>query len=303
MPIDGPILVTGARGFLGSNIVALARANGRDVVAAYRGATRSPDAPLDVCDAAGVEEIFATVEPSLVIHCASYGVNYADQDPELALAVNVHGPLRVLTAAARHEVMRFVHVGSCFEYGSQSGKITEEAPLNPTAIYGATKAAASLLMRERARALGVPLLVVRPFGMWGPGEAMYRLIPQVIKACVNGCPLQLTACEVVRDYTYVEDMADRILALALSPDLEPATTVNAGSGQGIVLRDFVLSIARMMKGERLMHFGELQNRPTEMASLVADVRRMRNVLGERPETSLSEGIRRTVARLSSAPSK
>jgi len=267
------------------------------VVATYRGASGGDAIPLDVCDATSVEEAFRAVLPSLVIHCASYGVNYADQDPDLALTVNVHGALYVLTAAARYGVIRFLHVGSCFEYGSQRGRIPEEAPLNPTAIYGATKAAATLLMRQRARDLGVPLIIARPFGMWGPGEPTYRLIPQVVMACINRLPLKLTCCDVLRDYSYVEDVADSIVALALASEIGGGTIVNIGSGRSIILRDLVLSVARFLGGETLMHFGELESRPTEMASLVADVQRLRNTLGDRHETPLSQGIQRMITQL------
>jgi nucleoside-diphosphate-sugar epimerase len=216
------------------------------------------------------------------------------------MAVNVQGTLNVLAAAARHGAQRFLHIGSCFEYGSKPEPITEEELLTPTALYGATKAAATLLVIERARSLNVPLVIARPFGMWGPGEGPHRLVPQIIAACVNREPLNLTACDVIRDYTYVEDMAANILALAQTPGIPPGTIVNMGSGQGIRLRDFVLSVARVLDGADLMRFGVLPHRPTEMPSLVADVTRMRELLGSRPATLLNEGVRRMMTGVQSA---
>lgn len=290
------LLVTGARGFLGSHLIAHAQREGWDAVAAYRGSSKDGAVSLDVCDTASVDAAFDAVAPSHVIHCAAYGVNYADQDPDRALAVNVHGALRVLDAAARHHVRRFVHVGSCFEYGSHRGPISEDTSLNPTAIYGSTKAAGTLIIRERAQSLGVPLLVARPFGMWGPGEAAHRLVPQIIAACLKRSPLKLTGCEVTRDYTYVEDMADRILSLLRADDVSSGTIINIGTGKPIVLRDFVVSIAKFLSGEDLMRFGEVPYRPTEMASIVADVTRMHQVLsGECRQTSLAEGLERMLA--------
>jgi nucleoside-diphosphate-sugar epimerase len=210
--------------------------------------------------------------------------------------VNVHGSLSVLSAAARYGVRRFVHVGSCFEYGSKAGQIAEDTVPTPTAIYGASKAAATVLLKERAHALGICLLVVRPFGIWGPGEAANRLIPQVVSACLNRSPLELTSCEVIRDLTYVEDMAANILQLALLEALPAGTVVNVGSGQGTVLRDFVLSVAELLGGVDLMQFGALRYRPTEMPSLVADITRLHQLLGDLPITPLVDGVRRMVAR-------
>lgn len=291
------ILVTGANGFIGSHVIACARDQGLHAVATYRGARESGTVHLDVCDPEGIDNAFSEVLPSHVVHCAAYGVNYADQDVDLALAVNVRGSLRVLESAARHGVRRFVHLGSCFEYGSYTNPIAEDATLNPTAIYGVSKAAATLLLRERAHALSIPLIVARPFGTWGPREAAHRLIPQVLSACMNHSPIKLTACEVIRDYTYVEDMAECILRLLFVDDVPTGTIVNVGSGRSVVLRDFVLAIARMFDADDLLQFGALPYRPTEMTSLVADTSRLRDMLGELPRTSLEEGVRQMVAQI------
>lgn len=289
------ILVTGASGFLGSHVVARARAQGLDPVAGSRLSLASGSVHLDVCDQQSIVAAFHTVSPSVVIHCAAYGVNYADQDQNTALAVNIHGALGVLSAAAQFGVRRFVHVGSAAEYGSHLSPINEDAPLKPTAIYGSTKAAQTILMRERARALSVPLLVVRPFGIWGPGEGMHHLVPQVIEACISRSPLKLTSCEVIRDYTYVEDMADDILQLALTELDVSDAILNLGTGKGVVLRDFVLAVARTLDGIDLMRFGALPYRPTEMQSLMADMTRAHDLLGARTRTSIGEGVRRIVA--------
>src|SRR5688572_17398017 len=291
------ILVTGARGFIGSHIVTHARDRGLRPFAAYRGASGPGAIHMDVRDGASVDAAFRQCAPTFVVHCAAYGVNYAEQDLDEAVAVNVHGSLRVLEAAARYGTQRLVHLGSCFEYGTHEGFIAEDAALEPTAIYGASKAAATLIMRERARTWGVRLIVARPFGTWGPREATYRLVPQVLTACLRGSPLELTPCDVVRDQTYVEDMAAHVCCLLFAPDIATGTIVNVGSGQRVVLRDFVLAIARMFDAEHLMQFGALPHRATEMASLVADVSRLRVLVGDLSQTSLAAGIRRTVAEM------
>lgn len=297
MAVAYRILVTGSQGFLGSHIITRGKSLGHTMVPTSRGACRGEALKLDVRDPKSVYDAFRRTSPSIVIHCASYGVNYADQDPDLAMKVNIWGSLHVLESAARCGTRRVVHIGSCFEYGDQSGPISESAPLNPTAIYGATKAAATLLLRERAKGLGIELMVLRPFGMWGPGEPAHRLVPQVVGACLDGRPLKLTACEVLRDYTYVEDMAERILALATLPQVALGVVVNVGSGRGIRLRDFVLSVAGVLKGQQLMRFGHLAYRPTEMMSLVADVQHFRRLLGTSREISLADGVNRMVKSL------
>lgn len=289
---DFRILVTGAKGFVGSLIVRLGRGRGLDVVAAHRAAEGEAGVYLDVCSADSVLSAMRKVSPSIIIHCAAYGLNYTQQDLWQALSVNVEGSLRLLEAAKRCGVRRFLHVGTCFEYGSYDLPIKEDFALNPTGLYGATKAAASVLMRERAQALDMELLIVRPFSIWGPGDAPYHLIPQVIAACVKRAPLDLSPCEVVRDYMHVEDVADRILRLAvLEGREEKQWVVNVGSGRGRLLREFVLEVAKELGGEELMRFGQRPYRTSEMSMVVADASRLEATIGARPVVPMAREVR------------
>lgn len=290
---DERILITGAKGFLGSHIVTRARGLGIDAVAAHRSSHEEGCVYLDVCSAPTIESALRQAHPSVVIHCAAYGLNYAQQDLWQAIAVNVRGSLALFEAAKLHGIRRLVHVGTCFEYGSYDAPIKEEIALNPTGLYGATKAAATVLMRQRASALDIELLIVRPFSIWGANDASHHLVPQVIAACQNRAPLDLSPCEVLRDYMYVEDVADRILQLALLPSLQHTPmTVNVGSGRAFVLREFVKEIAKELEGEDLMRFGALPYRSSEMKALVADVSRLRSLIGETPITSIPEGVQK-----------
>ena len=286
------ILVTGAKGFLGSHVVRLGRSMGLDAIAAHRGTDEQASVYLDVCSDDSIAAALRKASPSTIIHCAAYGLNYAQQDLWQALKVNVDGSLRLLVAAKRCGVRRFVHVGTCFEYGSYDVPIKEDFALNPTSLYGATKAAASVLMRERALALDMELLIVRPFSIWGPGDAPYHLVPQVIAACVNQTPLDLSPCEVVRDYMHVEDVADRILRLALVDGREERVRmVNVGSGRGQLLKAFVTELARELGGEMLMKFGAVPYRPGEMRALVADTSRLQALISDRSTVSLRRAVR------------
>jgi nucleoside-diphosphate-sugar epimerase len=292
VPTDNRVLVTGAGGFLGGHVAKVLKRKGFAVAPAVRSRHEKGCIVLDVRCKEQVGDVFRTVRPTHVVHCAAYGVNFADQDPRMAIEINVLGSLSVMEAAAEQGVQHFLHIGSCFEYGSKPGAISEAACAEPTGVYGASKAAATLMLIERARALGVPLTVARPFGMWGPGEADYRLLPQIVKAWRRREPLDLTLCDVVRDYTFVEDMAEYVSELLEVENLPAGAIVNLGSGRAVELRGFVLEIADLLGIRELMRFGRRSHRAGEMASLVADVSYMRHLLGKMPETTLAEGLRR-----------
>jgi len=288
------LLVTGAKGFLGSHIVRLARENGwGKVVAACRRAEAPQDLQLDMLNAESIDRALDIVKPSHIVHCAAYGVSFSEQDLQTAMEVNVHGSLLLLSRAIKSGVKKFVHIGSCFEYGSHANPITENAELRPVSVYGATKAAASILMMQQARSSKIEFTLARPFGIWGADEAPYRLVPQIIDACLRRKKLKLTGCEQVRDLLYVEDVADMVLKLALASGASrPQVIVNVASGKPVLLKDFVVSVARIFDCESLIQFGALEYRPSEMMCLVADVSSLRRSIGEIPMTSVDEGVRR-----------
>lgn len=295
------ILVTGATGFLGAHVVRSLLERRKTVIAAKRRGSdmwrldevsgRITTADMELLDPSSIDRVIALAAPDIVIHCAAYGVDYREQDMQTAFDVNVHGSFELFKACTAHRIGRFVHIGSCFEYGDKDHPVREEESLNPTTIYGATKAAASILLLQSAKNLDVELAVLRPFGMWGPLEATCRLVPQVIRACMERKELDLTGCEQVRDYTYVADIADRITDISLCMDFPTNTTLNLGSGQPVVLKDFVLSIARELDGESLMNFKRLPYRTGEMQHLSANTTKERKLLGRLKSTPTSTGVK------------
>ncbi len=276
------LLVTGATGFVGAHVVRKAVRYGFDVVAGMR--DENAAWRLDgVEDCAGrvkldllapqqlIDEAILSIQPHVIIHCAAYGVNYSDQDLMLAIRTNIIGTVALLEASRKANVERVLALGTCFEYGDKAEAAKEDGPLNPVAMYGSTKAAASIIVQERARSIGVPLVWIRPFGLWGPLEGSHKLVPQVVRACLTKTPLELTGCQQVRDYLYVEDLAEALVVLAGGERFPAGETLNMGSGIPITLKDFVLSIAKQLDGESFMRFGALPYRPMEIWQLVADM--------------------------------
>ena len=291
------VLVTGGGGFVGRHVARALMARGIDVVAGFHrdaaGSVRS--IAIDVANAGSVNSVFNEVRPSHVVHCAAHGIDQSLQDFGHSFSVNVTGTLNVARAAAAAGVARFVHVGSCSEYASSDQAIPESAPQCPNNLYATTKAAGTLVAMQAAAASGLHLVVVRPFGMWGPGEPPFRIVPQIIAACRTRTRLDLTPCDILRDYSFVGDIAEMIAALTVDVDVASGTIVNLGSGRAVLLRDFALSFAGALDGVDLLNFGARPHRSNEQRSLVADTTRLVSLLGMRPATSLADGLRQTLS--------
>jgi nucleoside-diphosphate-sugar epimerase len=291
------VLVTGAMGFLGQHVVSMLCSRGINVVATTTSTITNGSGltTMNVMDANSVIAAFRAHKPTHVINCAAYGVDQRLQDCQMAFAVNVRGVSNMMRGASDVGVVRFIQVGSCSEYKSSAEPISETAEQNPNDIYGISKSAGSLLALQYGRATGLAVSVVRPFGLWGPNEPPYRLSAQIVRAWHTRAPLKLTPCDVIRDYTYVKDMAEWLVSMTLDVELEPGSIVNLGSGRAVLLREFVNSQARVLNIVDQLQFGALPRRLNEQQSWIADVARLDALLPRRRTTSLAEGLQQTCA--------
>lgn len=296
------VLVTGSTGFLGAHVARRLLSRKYHVITTYRDSSNlSRIEPLrdriqmdkmDLLDNQSIENIFKTYRPDAVIHCGAYGVNYKYRDLREAFATNVHGTSSLIHISKATDVSRFIHIGSCFEYGHKKHPIYEDEHLKPTDIYGVSKASSTLLALALSQQHDLPLTVARPFGLWGPLEEKHRLVPQVISHCLAKKPLKLTNCRQIRDYTFIEDAAAMLIDLLELQKFPSYEILNLGSGVPVALKEFVIKIASTFNQEHLMRFGELPYRPTEMWRLVADVGKWEGRVGKIRRMDISEGLER-----------
>lgn len=296
------VLVTGATGFLGAHLVRQLLVRGHLVIAMHRANSnlwrlRALRGDIGLVEAdlpcrTPIENALRNNHVDVVIHCAAYGVKYEEQDGNKAFMVNVQGTSNLILAAREAGISRFIHIGSCFEYGNKNHPIHENEVLEPTSLYGVSKASGTLLALVLSKQNNVPLVVVRLFGLWGPLEGEDRLVPQVIYHCLTKTRLKLTGCEQIRDYVFVEDAACMLVDLIEISEFIPYEIFNLASGIPVKLREFVTKIASLFHREGLMLFGELPYRPTEMWHLVGSVEKWTKHVGKIRQSSISEGVQK-----------
>jgi UDP-glucose 4-epimerase len=301
-------LVTGSTGFIGSVLVDRLLAENVEVACLVRPQSTSRAHPsaadprirfveVPSFETPVLQSKLAGMSAEAVFHLASYGVQQTDRDIDQLVEGNVSIVLHLLQATAHWPLRRFVHAGSCSEYG-YSGReepITETQPIQPRSLYGALKAASVMSGTALAYSLNVPFVTLRLFGVFGTRERPPRLIPYLISRLQSDEPVDLTPGEQVRDFLFEEDVASAFLDAATSEGLKSGEVYNVCSSLPTRIREVGEAVADTMgKPRELLHWGDRPYRSDELMWLVGDNRRFRAATDWAPKVGLHEGIRRVL---------
>jgi nucleoside-diphosphate-sugar epimerase len=291
------VLVTGAAGFVGANLVHELLKQRAEVVALVRPNTNlwrlRGVQPLRtiVRDIQDIDDVTEFQPIDVIYHLATAAVDQRVLDIDAMIQTNVGGTFKILRAAERLRVNRVIHVGSSGEYGPVRCA-GEDQVLAPNSEYGATKAAATLLARAFAHRTGLPVITLRPFSVFGPLEAPYRLVPSCILRALDGGSLEITGGTQTRDYVFVDDVVRALIAAAVVPGLR-TEIFNICTGISTSVRDMVTRVAAVAGGPPPIVGAKLQL-ATEMWETSGNPEHARQVLRWSPQFSLDSGIERTV---------
>ena len=292
------ILVTGAAGFIGGAVAALASARGYHVVGTARRARPEQSSPtfpiiaLDLHDPLAVVAAIERVRPQVIVNAAWSDVsNHAGQTASTALA-DVAVAVTLVEAGAQHGLERFVGVGSQAEYGAMDGAMNENAPLNPKGWYGAAKVAAYYLAREQCARSGVSFAWARMFSAYGPGDRPTWLIPTVMREIAAGRSPRTTSGEQLWDYLFIDDVAAAIVALCETQSA--VGPFNLGSGRARRVRSIVEAIRDKMAPDLTLVFGDIPHRPDQIWHMEADITKLQSSTGWTPKVEMDQGLTRTI---------
>ncbi|MBI2094011.1 MAG: SDR family NAD(P)-dependent oxidoreductase [Candidatus Omnitrophica bacterium] len=297
------VLVTGANGFIGSHLIRRLIQEGAQVGVFVRPsslmdriADLRPQLKFfygDLRDDKQVSEAVHQAQPEAVFHLGASGATAWDALAEEVFRVNAVGTVHLLEACLKVKPSIFLYTGSWFEYADRTTPISESAPLIPANAYAAAKSTGWLMAQLYGRERGLPVVGVRPFLVYGPGEAAGRLIPSLITAALRHETFRATKAEQVRDFIYIDDVVEGILQTAGCSQAQ-GQMFNLGTGQGTSVRDMIGCFRNLWSGDMDIAFGDIPYRPNEIWHAVADTRVAREILGWQAAVGVEEGLKRTV---------
>jgi GDP-L-fucose synthase len=298
---SAPVVVTGARGFLGRHVVRSLERRGQKVRAVGR-------QDGDLRDPATTERLLAGA--ATVVHLAADvgGVGYLKSCPGRAFHDNYTLGLNVIRAALRGGVGRLVLAGTpCSYSGDATLPLTEDAlrdgvPSGDTGTYGYAKLATSLAAATLCAGQPTDTVTVIPSNLYGPGDAFDEkrghVVAALIRKAVLAAELDEGCFEVwgdgsaTRDFVYVADVAEGIAAVATAPERFDGDTFNLGSGRETSIREIASIVATTVgNGIRPLF---LTDKPVGYTRRVMSVDHAEERLGYVAHTPLSTGIRQTV---------
>jgi UDP-glucose 4-epimerase len=299
LPRNHRVLVTGASGTLGYNVVhLLARDTGTQLVLPLR--TLEPPLFRDyanvhvrkanLSDRSDLRRILADVEPTAIVHCAASGVRPGRSESWFdMLAFNVGATLQVFEEACAVPNCHFIYVSTGLVYRAQARPLREDDPVETLHPYGVSKSAADSLLQATAAEFKRILTVVRPFAFTGLHDGGNRLFPSLLRAAAAGTPFPLSPGEQIRDFCAVQDIASAVKAILNYERRRQIEVFNVGSGSSATLRQIVERVCRDLDLHVDLRFGEAPYHPHESMHLVADIRKART-LGWEPVTNLSYAV-------------
>jgi UDP-glucose 4-epimerase len=284
---DRPVLVTGGSGFIGRHVVRGLLEEGHRVVVVDRNG--HPDAPTVVGDLqdADLRERAVTGDVGAVVHLAAEtSVLGSVQRPTKVHRVNVDVTGALLELARERGVEAFVLASTNAVVGAYVGTFTEQVPLRPLTPYGATKAAAEMLVSGYAGAYGLRAPVLRLTNVYGPGmKDKDSFVPRMLKAAAADEGVQVYGDgRQRRDLVHVHDVA-RAFAMAVAG--WPSGPTIVGSGGSVTVLD-MLEAARSATG-RAIPAEHVEAKDGEMPAVVVDISRARS-LGWAPSVGLADGM-------------
>ena len=317
------LMVTGGAGFIGSAVVRLAVAQGHEVLnvdALTYAASLDSVAPVadrpgyrfakaDIRDRAAMDALIGEFRPEVILHLAAEShVDRSIDGPAAFIDTNITGTYTLLEAArawweraGRPAGFRFQHISTDEVFGSlgPTGKFTETTPYDPRSPYSASKAASDHLVRAWHETYGLPVVLTNCSNNYGPYHFPEKLIPVVILRALAGQPIPVYgAGENVRDWLFVEDHAEALLAVAARG--KTGRSYNIGGDAEARNIDLVRQICGVLDRlrpaaaphDRLITF--VADRPGHDLRYAIDASRIRSELGWRPTVTLDEGLERTV---------
>ena len=299
LKLEGPIVIFGAGGFIGANLLRSVLEYRKDVFAV----TSKPFVPWRLDDVNPkhilhcniikknqVEELFKEHRFKTIFDLAAYGAYSKQADVDLIYETNFIGLLNLLEISSQFAIKAFVHAGSSSEYGLNASAPKEDDTLEPNSHYAVTKVGAAHMIKFYGTIKEVPVANLRYYSIYGAFEEPDRLIPQLIDKGMKGTYPPLVQPDISRDFVYIDDAVLATLLSATNIQNIRGKSLNIASNHKTTIRDIASAIKDIFSIEKNPEWGDMPNRKWDLKEWYGDASLAKELIGWQNETPLKEGL-------------
>ncbi|MDE1844348.1 MAG: NAD(P)-dependent oxidoreductase [Thaumarchaeota archaeon] len=299
------ILITGAGGFVGANLVrdlVKSKHNVSIVVRRQSNLWRLKDVlshigvnHVDMTDIAEINKVIKKTQPDIVYHLAAHGGYPFQQDLDTIIKTNLISSVNLMHALSNHcNQCKFINTGSSSEYGPKQRAMRESDVTDPISVYGITKLSQTLFAKYFNKKYNMHTVTLRLFSVYGPYEEPGRLIHDIMMALVNKKELKLSSPKPRRDFIHMDDVISALKKAALVKGAK-GKVFNIGSGRDYSVRD-ALDIACKVTDTKLKVKWGIEEKSRSFNSnskWIADITNANKILKWKPVIPFREGLLKT----------
>src|SRR4029079_8790558 len=302
--LEGPIVVFGAGGFIGSNLFRHILQYRSDV---YGITSKEPFIPwriddlktdriihANITELSSLQSLFHKYQFRTIFDLAAYGAYAKQDDVKLIYRTNISGLLNLLQVSSAYNIKAFVHAGSSSEYGLNCKEPLENAELLPNSHYAVTKVSAAHMIKFYGTILEFPIVNLRYYSIYGEYEEPDRLIPQIIeKGMIKEYP-PLVQPDISRDFVYIDDaIYATLLAANANFSVIGGRSINIASNKKTTIRDIAAAAKEIFKISGGPAWGDFPNRKWDLKEWYGNAGLARELLNWEAITNLKEGLVKT----------
>lgn len=297
------ILVSGATGFVGANLVRrliyenykifiLKRKNSniwrvKDLIA------KISTFDIDLLEEQNLFKLVHKIKPNVIFHLANLGL-YGNIDSPIdeSIKVNLLGTVNLIESTNELDYECFINTGSSSEYGSKDVPMKESDYCEPSTNYALSKLAGTLYAKSYAKQNKKPLATLRLFSPFGPFDHPSRFITQTILKMLKDENILIKNPNDFRDYIFIDDVIEAYICCIKKSDKLSGEVFNVGRGKQIAIKDLVEMLAKLIgfKGKIIYQDKSSDNKKMWQA----DILKAKYKLGWQPEKTITQGLEKTV---------